>query len=385
MKILYIFRSIAVWGGIERILVDKMNWLVERYGMDVYLLTSDQGNHPIPYHLSEGVHHEDFNICFYRQYRFRGFHRLIMARSMARQYRRLLADRLQIIHPDLIICTTADRISTIAKLKGETPLIVESHSICSRTVNHGRNWLQKRLYRYHFMHYLSKVDMIVALTEGDAHEWRKYHSCVTVIPNFVHHHEQLVSNYSSKKAIFVGRFDYQKRVQDALRIWGKVRERHPDWTLEIYGDGDMLEEVSSLASTIGGVAIHQPTSQIFRAYQECSFLISTSLFEPFGLVIPEAMSCGLPVITFDCPYGPADLIADEVDGYIIKDRDIDAFADRICNLIENPELRKSLGQKALTSSQRYTPEHVMPLWLQLFSLLLPSEIINHKQVSMYEE
>ena len=385
MKILYIFRSIAVWGGIERILVDKMNWLFESYGMDVYLLTSDQGSHPIPYHLSEGVHHEDFNICFYRQYRFRGFRRLIMARSMARQYSRLLADRLQTIRPDLIVCTTADRISTIAKLKGDIPLVVESHSICSRTVNHGRSWLQKKLYRYHFMHSLSKVDMIVALTEGDAQEWRKFHSCVTVIPNFVHQHEQHVSNYASKKAIFVGRFDYQKRIQDAIRIWGKVIERHPDWTLEIYGDGDMLQEVSSLASTTGGVAIHQPTSNIFQAYQDCSFLISTSLFEPFGLVIPEAMSCGLPVLAFYCPYGPGDLIADGEDGYIIKDRDIDAFVDRICDLIEKPELRKSLGQKALTSSLRYTPEHVMPLWLQLFSLLLPSENINHKQVSVYEE
>ena len=385
MKILYIFRSIAVWGGIERILVDKMNWLSERYGMDVYLLTSDQGNLPIPYNLSKGVHHDDFNICFYRQYRFRGFRRLIMAGTMARQYRRLLADRLQIIHPDLIICTTADRISTIAKLKGDIPLVVESHSICFRTVNHGRNWLLKRLYRYHFIHSLSKVDMIVALTEGDAHEWRKYHSCVTVIPNFVHKHEQLVSNYTSKKAIFVGRYDYQKRVQDAILIWEKVRERHPDWTLEIYGDGDMLQEVSSLASTIGGVAIHQPTSRIFHAYQDCSFLISTSLFEPFGLVIPEAMSCGLPVLAFDCPYGPGDMIADGEDGYIIKGRDIDAFADRICILIEKPELRKSMGQKALTSSQRYTPEHVMPLWLQLFGLLLHSDIINQKQVSVYEE
>ena len=369
MKILYIFRSIAVWGGIERILVDKMNWLSERYGMDVYLLTSDQGNLPIPYNLSKGVHHEDFNICFYRQYRFRGFRRLIIAGTMARQYRRLLADRLQIIHPDLIICTTADRISTIAKLKGDIPLVVESHSICSRTVNHGRNWLLKRLYRYQFIHSLSKVDIIVALTEGDAHEWRKYHSCVTVIPNFVHKHEQLISNYTSKKAIFVGRFDYQKRVQDALRIWEKVRERHPDWTLEIYGDGDMLQEVSSLASTVGGVAIHQPTSHIFQAYQDCSFLIITSLFEPFGLVIPEAMSCGLPVVAFDCPYGPAEIITDEVDGFLVNDGDETAFADRLSRLMGDKKLRERMGRTAVLTAQRYSSECVMPQWQDLFESL----------------
>ena len=381
MKILYIFRSLAVYGGIERILVDKMNSMADSYGMDVYLLTSDQGTHPVPYHLSEGVHHEDLGICFYRQYRFRGLHRLMVASKMVRQYRQLLSERLRGIRPDLIICTTADRIDIITKLKGSVPLVVESHSICIRTLNNGRNWLHREIHRYRFLRSLSMVDMIVALTEGDAQDWQKYHPHVKAIPNFVHQHERLVSDHTSKRAIFVGRFDYQKRVQDAVSIWEKVRERHPDWTLDVYGDGEMLQEVSSLASSVGGVVIHQPTSQIFQAYQECSFMISTSLFEPFGLVIPEAMSCGLPVVAFDCPYGPADLIADGKDGYLIKDRDFNAFADRICELIEKPALRMTMGQAALASSQCFTADRVMPLWLQLFSLLLPS-VINHKQVSV---
>ena len=282
MKILYIFRSLAVWGGIERILVDKMNFMAEHYSQDVYLLTSDQGTHPITYPLSDVVHHEDLDVCFYQQYRFNGLLRLIVAWKKTCQYRHLLADRLRKIQPDIIICTTADRIGTIAKLKGNAPLVVESHSICTRTLNHGRNWLHRKLYRHCFLRHLSKVDMIVALTDGDANEWRKYHPQVTVIPNFIHPHEQHISDWSSKKAIFVGRFDYQKRVQDAICIWKKVRERHPDWTLEVYGDGDKSQEVSALDLSVGGVVIHQPTSQIFQAYQECSFLILTSLFEPFG-------------------------------------------------------------------------------------------------------
>jgi len=384
MKILYIFRSLAVWGGIERILVDKMNFLAERYGIDVYLLTSDQGSHRVIFELSNGVHREDLGICFYRQYRFRGLRRLMIAREMNRQYRHLFADRLHKIQPDLIICTTADRIGTIAKLKGSIPLVVESHSICTRTLNHGRSWLQRKLYRHHFQRSLSKADMIVALTEGDAREWRKYHSQVTVIPNFIHPHKEHISDCSAKKVIFVGRFDYQKRVQDAIRIWKRVRKRHSDWTLEIYGDGEMHQEVCSLVSSVDGVVIHQPTPHIFEAYQECSFLISTSLFEPFGLVIPEAMSCGLPVVAFDCPYGPNDLIMNEKDGYLVKDRDFDAFVGRICGLIENPKLRKAMGQTALVSSQRYSAEQIMPYWLQLFSMLSPSVVVN-KNRCHYDE
>lgn len=376
MKILYIFRSLAVYGGIERILVDKMNSMVDSYGMDVFLLTSDQGSHPVPYHLSEGVHHEDLGICFYQQYRFHGLRRLMVVWKMNRQYRHLFADRLHKIQPDLIICTTADRISAIVKLKGNIPLIVESHSICTRTLNSGRNWLHRRLYRYDFLHGLSHADMVVALTEGDAKEWRKYHFRVIVIPNFIHPHEEHISDCSAKKAIFVGRFDYQKRVQDAIRIWKKVRERHSDWVLDIYGDGEMHQEVCTLVSSVGGIVIHQPTPHIFEAYQECSFLISTSLFEPFGLVIPEAMSCGLPVVAFDCPYGPGDLITDERNGYLVKEGDLDAFVGRICGLIENPELRKAMGQTALMSSQRYTVKQIMPYWLHLFSMVLPSVVVN---------
>ena len=372
MKILYIFRSLAVWGGIERILVDKMNYMAEHNGMEVYFLTSDQGSHPVTYQLSDRVHHEDLGICFYQQYSFRGLRRLITAWKMNRQYRHLLVGRLRRIQPDLIVCTTADRIGTIVKLKGNVPLVVESHSICIRTLNHGGNWFHRRFYRHCFLRNLSKADMIVALTEGDANEWRKYHSQVMVIPNFIHPHEQHISDLCSKKVIFVGRFDYQKRAQDAISIWRKVRKYHPDWTLDIYGDGDMHEEICLLASSAGGVVIHEPTAHIFQAYQTCSLLVSTSLFEPFGLVIPEAMSCGLPIVAYDCPYGPADIIKDGVDGFLIKNRDVDSFSQRVCQLIDNHDLRVQMGQEGIIASRRYNISDIMSKWISLFEQLTSS-------------
>jgi glycosyltransferase involved in cell wall biosynthesis len=98
-------------------------------------------------------------------------------------------------------------------------------------------------------------------------------------------------------------------------------------------------------------------------------LLLTSLYEPFGLVLPEAMSCGLPVVAFDCPYGPADIITDGVDGFLIKDRDIEAFADRVCQLIESEELRCQMGKQGVVSSQRYRADRIMPMWNRLFQEL----------------
>ena len=85
------------------------------------------------------------------------------------------------------------------------------------------------------------------------------------------------------------------------------------------------------------------------------------------------MSCGLPVVSFDCPYGPADIIADGVDGFLIKNRNIQEFADRVCQLIEDKELRIQMGQAAIKSSQRYRADNIMPKWKELFENLCRKE------------
>ena len=367
MRVLYIFRSIAQWGGIERILVDKMNYLSDVYGVDVFFLTYDQGSHSQTFKLSDNIHYEDLNICFHRQYKYSLLKRMFVLFDMRRKYKFLLSDRLCKICPDLIVTTTSDHLDIIIKVKGSVPLIVESHSICIRTINTYDNWVLRRIFRKMFLNCLSKADAVVALTESDADEWRKYHSNVVVIPNFVHSHKNCISELTSKNVLFVGRFDYQKRVQDAILIWKMVRERHPDYLLHIYGEGEMHDEITHLASSVGGIVVHQPTNRIFNAYQNSSILISTSLFEPFGLVIPEAMSCGVPVVAFDCNYGPSEFITENSNGFLIKDRDYQTFADRVCDLIESEFLRKKMGKVARCNAEKYDLFTIMPMWMCFFS------------------
>ena len=371
MKILYIFRSLAVWGGIERILVEKMNYLSKVNGYDVYVLTSDQGNHPVPYHLEDSVHFEDLNIRFHQQYQYSFLRKLWVARELKKLYEKRLAERISQIKPDIIICTTADHIDSLGKLKGSIPLVVESHSICLRTIEDGHSWLRKKWYRYQYLKALAKVDVLVALTEGDAVEWRKVHSHVVVIPNFVHLNEGANSTLKNKRVIFVGRFDYQKRPMEMIRIWEKIYPLHPDWQLDIYGEGEQHQELENKARSLGmNIVIHQPTRHIFDCYRESSILVSTSLFEPFGLVILEAMSLGLPVVAYDCPYGPASIISDGENGILIKYGNMEAFTHKICLLMDNFELRKKMGTTGAQSSKKYDSGQIMPLWIDLFGQLL---------------
>lgn len=368
MIILYVFRSLAHWGGIERVLVDKMNYLVTMYGYEVFMLTTDQGNHPVPYQLEKGVHLEDLGIRFHQQYRYHGLKRLWIAWRLEKLFKQHLANRFQTIKPDVIICTTANYvdINILAKVKGSIPLIVESHSIYRRTLN--QKGLRNRYVDYMYRKGLSKAEMIVTLTEGDAAEWRKAFSNVSVIPNMVHLSEGEFSSLDHKRVLWVGRFDYQKRPMEMIEIWKMVYPQFPDWHLDIYGEGEQQEELETLAKSIGmNIHIHQPTDRIFDAYRNSSILVSTSLFEPFGLVIPEAMSCGLPVVAYDCPYGPADMINDGKTGFLVPMDDRQAFAKQLIRLMSDDDIRQQLGKAAVISAQAYSAEKIMPQWRLLYN------------------
>ena len=101
-------------------------------------------------------------------------------------------------------------------------------------------------------------------------------------------------------------------------------------------------------------------------YRECGMLMLTSVYEPFGLVLVEAMSSGLPVVSFDCPYGPAGIITDGRDGFLVPPGDIQTFADRLGQLMEDDDLRHAMSQRAIISSQHFSDVKMMPLWEQLF-------------------
>lgn len=369
-RLLYINDALAITGGLERVLTDKVNWLSEQIGYDVYVLTVNQGSHPLAYPLSDNVSYQDLDVQFHTQYQYSGIQKNICAHRLHQLIRTRLLEKINEISPDIIVCTRLDFLRDIIKIKGNIPLVFESHS--SRLSWHfdGSTWLRILQVRW-MQRSVRKVQMVVALTNGDAEEWRKLTSRVCIIPNVVHLNESgFYSDCQSKTAIFVGRLCIQKDVFSLLRVWKNIHDLHPDWKLKIFGEGELKENIQSVIDRLDvNVHVYPPTSNIMDQYKECSMLLMTSRFEPFGLVLPEAMSCGLPVIAFDCPYGPADIITDGVDGFLIKDRNENVFAQRVCQLIENPDLRCQMAQNGIASSQRYNVSYIIPQWIQLFEQL----------------
>jgi glycosyltransferase involved in cell wall biosynthesis len=175
----------------------------------------------------------------------------------------------------------------------------------------------------------------------------------------------------------VGRYNDAKGYDYLIPAWSLVHQKHPDWVLNVYGSGELRDQVIQwindyqLEETI---ILHEPTDNIMEKYLESSICVLSSRYEGFSMVIAEAMSCGVPCVSFDCPHGPRTIIANGEDGLLVEYLNTKALADGICKLIEDENLRIQFGCRAKQNIQRYSQEKVMGQWHQLFKSLKNDEI-----------
>lgn len=380
MRIIYVYPHFVDLAGTERVMIDKMNYLAEYYGYEVYMLTNEQGNHPISFSLYPSVKHIDLDVRFTHLYKKNQIVRFLKWGYYNKILRKKYNDLMKELNPDIVVASTyhSNYISIIGDSSFPYVRLLESH-IHKRFILTNDPLNQKSLLRWLHTFFQMKLinrkarlfDLLVALEEGDANEWGKYVK-TRVVPNVVHLNPTgKRCNKDSKQIIFVGRYTEQKGIFDLFDVWKLVYKKHPDWHLNLYGDGHLRDRIMSEADHLDmNIHVHKPDSQIFDRYLENTVLLLSSIYEPFGLVMPEAMSCGLPVVAFDCPYGPANIITDGYDGFLVPNRDKEMFADKVCSLIESPTLRERMGKAAIQSSQRYSCDKVMPIWKDLLEGLV---------------
>ena len=380
MKIVYVYPILASLAGTERVLTDKMNYLADNAGYEVYLLTYEQGNHRPSFPLSSKIRHVDLDVRFFPLYKYNRFARWYKELTQRRLLRKKFNDFIREISPDIVIASTyfVEAISIIAECPGNFVRILESHIdkryiLANDPVNNRGLFKRVRasIELYLETRYSRRFDLLVALSQHDADDWSKYLK-TTVIPNVVHLQKTGVySQLVNKRVVFAGRFMEQKGIFDLLKIWEMVHGQHPDWYLDLYGEGKLREQfVLKATQQQINIRVHEPTDDILKEFCESSIFVLTSLYEPFGLVLVEAMSCGLPVVSFDCPYGPSSIIHDGEDGFLIPNRDMSLFVKRLCELMESSELREKMGRKGIQSSKRYSQEEIMPKWINLFYNLI---------------
>ncbi len=381
MKIVYVIDSLASKGGAERILSEKMNYLSEIFNYDVSVITCYQNplETPNAYFLSKRVTQIDLNISYYKQYHYKYPKRLWVKYSIYRKLKDELTNLLNTIGPDILIGLGYFIADVISCYKGKAVKIIESHEARIFTLsNYGlhRSILSKaymNVYRYYYLRKVEQnADIIITLTQGDAKEWEKAKR-VEIIPDFTLMKPQNASyNINSKRIISVGRLEWQKGFDRLIRIWKIVNDIHPAWELVIFGSGTLEQDLKYDIQNNGvkNIFIYPYTQNISHEYLQSSIFVLASRFEGFSLVLLEAQQHGLPCVAYDCPFGPSDVIDNDRCGFVIENDNSILFAEKICELIESPELRVLFSKEAIINASRFDKDKIMNQWKELFESII---------------
>lgn len=383
MKLAYIHHSLAIHGGLERVWADKINYLAEQPGYEIVLITTDQCGQPFGYPLSPRVRHIDLGgIRYHSIYHHSYPRRFFDIHRFKKDFCKRLQKILEETKPDILIANTSFCPEWIARVPYPCKKIVEVHIAYLFTLKAGpkhkgemptwRYWL-KAQYDKMFLKSLTHFDELVTLTQEDCRDWSKHRHAVCIpnpltrVPDATH------DGVERKRIIAVGRLYGQKGFDLLAEAWSMICKQHPDWKVTIFGDGNEKAQIEACIRRLGvkdSLTIHPSVSDIYGEYLQSDFLVLSSRVEGFGLVLIEAMSCGIPCVSFNCPLGPGEIITDGVDGLLARNGDVSHLAEQMEYMITHPESRFEMGKAAIRKAQQYDKEKIMRQWMQLFETII---------------
>ncbi len=377
MKIVYCTDSICYAGGIQRITIAKANALAQIEGNEVWIIVTDNKQKPV-LPINNKVHIINLNINYFDddwKSKWNVIKGIIFKRK---EHKKKLETILNQINPNIVISTGTSEKNFLPKIQvnSNPSFIREIHSTKNYRKLSARNLFDKiSAILGDFLDYsifINKYDKIIVLTEEDKNNnWGNNHK-VIVIPNPLTNPCKNKATLEEKIVIAVGRLVYPKNFQSLIKAWIHIAQQHPDWKLEIWGEGVQRKELEDLIAKLklkNHVFLKGYTYDIQSKLLNASLFVLSSIFEGFGLVIVEAMGCGLPVVSYNCPCGPKDIITDGQDGFLVQENNEFELANKIKLLIENKELRKQMSNAAKIKAKLYSTDNITSKWMNLFTLI----------------
>lgn len=376
-KIVYCTPALYMAGGVERVLTLKANYFAEQLGYDITIILTEGRNLPLFYPLSDKVKVVNLDLGFEELWHCSFLKKVYLYLKKQRQFKQKLRDELMRIKPDITVSLLRREINFITGIKDGSKKIGELHinranyrNFDARESNFIKSIFSK-FWMSNLVGKLQQLDRLVVLTEKDKESWVELNN-VVVIPDPLSFQPLTRSELNNKRVIAVGRYSYEKGYDMLLSAWKKVAQECTGWRLDIFGDGDKssLEQlIESLNIDRNTCALHGRTSDIEKEYVDSSLFVCSSRFEGFGMVIVEAMACGLPVVSFDCPWGPGSIISDGRDGVLVENANVDALADKIIQVLSAKDYMHELAQNAIYKSNKYKLESIALKWKSLFESL----------------
>ncbi len=383
MRILLTIGDISITGGAERVVVNLAHAFMQN-GYDVELLSFFQANAMLPYEIdsriplhiwqteAESVFNKRMCANIFSKTYYKNFHKIMLNIHIHGCFR------------DFDVVIANDNIYMPFLKHKQTSYIKIIHLNFSKY--HRRNT---------FFHTL------IILSSREQSIWEQYHRHIKVIPNFLPTIPTQSALSTQHRIISVGRMDRgdQKGFLRLLDIWAIVQDsiklHYPhlqSWQLIIVGSGDLKEVIELKIKQLhlaDSIILKPFAKDIESEYLSASIYAMASYFEGFGMVLAEASSYTLPCIAFDVKTGPSDIIDDGKSGYLIKDNDLQDYANKLIALMDSESLRKDMGKNAKAKMQeQFSKEAIMPLWEQILKgcpqqkpLIAESSIEKPHQVS----
>lgn len=214
---------------------------------------------------------------------------------------------------------------------------------------------------------------IVTLTTRDANAYKQKFNAKNVecIPNPITMDIKSHSGLKNKIVLAIGRFTEQKGFDLLLKSWNKCKCKDNDWKLKIVGDGELKKSIEALIETLNlrsSVTLYPATKNISQFYTEASLFVMSSRFEGLPLVLIEAMAHGLPIVSFNCPTGPQEIVKDGYTGYLVDNFDTELLATRIDEITADKNKLNQFSINSLKESKRFSIDEILIKWFNLLDV-----------------